>query len=77
VATDGAGNVYVADTLNSTIRKISSAGVVTTVVGVAGQEAFLSGALPGGLFRPLGVAVHGDTLYVTMYHGVVAASPLP
>ncbi len=33
VAVDGAGNVYVADTLNSTIRKISPAATVSTIAG--------------------------------------------
>jgi hypothetical protein len=40
---DGEGNLYVADCVNNTIRKISSAGVVTTIGGLAGHDGSRNG----------------------------------
>jgi len=77
VATDSLGNVYVADTSNHTIRKITPAGVVTTVAGVAGQASFAPGALPGLLRQPVGVAVSGTSLYITLYSGVAVVQNRP
>lgn len=49
VAVDSAGFVYVSDRVNSTVRKISPAGVVTTLAGTAGQSGFDDGV--GGAAR--------------------------
>ena len=57
IAVDSAGNVYVADLLNQVIRKITSAGVVTTIVGVHFAQGVVLGALPASLNRPYGVAL--------------------
>jgi len=77
VATDSAGNVYVADTGNHTIRKIAPSGEVSTVVGVAGQAGFAPGPLPGLLSNPLGVAVSGTSLYILLNNGVAVVRNLP
>src|SRR5207248_3254284 len=66
VAVDGAGNVYVGDTNNFTIRKITPAGVVTTLGGVAGSYGIGDGTGPSARFmNPAGIAVaNSGVLYV-------------
>ncbi len=57
VAVDGAGIVYVADTSNSTIRKVTAAGVVTTLAGSVGECANIDGSGSAAAFcYPFGVA---------------------
>jgi sugar lactone lactonase YvrE len=66
VAIDGSGNVYVADSYNDTIRKITSAGVVTTLAGKAGNQGHADGTGASAQFySPEGVAVDsGGDVYV-------------
>ena len=72
------GRLFVADRDNHSIRQIDIAtGAVTTVLGQAGQSGFRPGAAPGVLNTPVGVAVSGNALYITMQNGVVQAVPLP
>jgi hypothetical protein len=81
VAVDGAGNVYVADWGNDTIRKITPAGAVSTLAGVPGQQqsfgTFMPGPLPGVLFSPVGIALSGTSLYIACSEAVAVLQNLP
>lgn len=62
IATDSSGNVYVADTGNSTIRKITSGGTVSTLAGSAGNPGSADGTGTNALFdEPEGIGVEGGT----------------
>jgi len=63
---DGASNVYVADSLNNTIRKVAPAGVVTTLAGMSGVSGTNDGTGSAAQFnQPAGIAVDGaGNLYV-------------
>jgi len=70
LAVDGAGNIYVADLLNHTIRKIVPAGtnwVVSTLAGLAGTNGFADGTNDQARFdHPSAVAVDkAGHLFVT------------
>jgi sugar lactone lactonase YvrE len=60
IAIDGSGDVFVADTENNTIRKITPAGSVSTYAGTAGVSGSSDGTGPAAQFaRPIGVAADG------------------
>jgi len=56
---DAAGNVYVADYANNLIRKITSAGVVTTLAGSGAQGTVNATGTAASFFNPFGVCVDG------------------
>ncbi len=66
LALDGSGNLFVADTGNSTIRRITPAGVVSTLAGLPGIAGLKDGAGPDAWFnQPLDVCHGADgALYV-------------
>lgn len=75
VASDGAGNLYVADSFSNTIRKVTLAtGAVTTVAGLPGVSGTADGTGSAARFSsPVGLAYDGKgTLYISdEYNGTI------
>ena len=67
VAVDSAGNIFVADQDNRTIRKITSGAVVSTIAGTAGQGGDADGVGGAARFQtPAGIAIDSTgNLYVS------------
>ncbi len=71
VALDGAGNLYIADTGSHRIRKVNSAGVISTVAGngTRGSGGDGGAAVDAQLQLPFGVAADGaGNLYIADFH---------
>jgi sugar lactone lactonase YvrE len=79
VAADSAGNLYVADTANHTIRKVAPDGMVTTLVGLAGTSGSTDDVGSAARFSgPYGIAADSEgNLYVadTGNHAIRKITP--
>jgi sugar lactone lactonase YvrE len=73
LAVDSAGNLYIADSNNAVIRKVTPGGVISTVAGTGGVEGYAGDggqATAAKLMAPLGVAVDSSgNLYIADYYG--------
>lgn len=66
LALDGAGNLYIADSSNHRVRKVSSDGVIHTIAGT-GEFGFSGDngpAVAAQLWRPEGVGAFGTNVYI-------------
>ena len=80
LALDPAGNLYIADTGNHRIRKVTTNGVITTIVGNGnpGMSGDGGAAVSAQLKFPVGVAMDRDrNLYIadTENHGIRKVTP--
>lgn len=66
IAIDSNGNLFILDTANSTIRKLSTSGVVSTIAGSAGNSGAVDGTGSTASFRQLiSITCNSDILYFT------------
>ena len=72
LAVDSSGNLYIADSNNAVVRKVTPQGTISTVAG-SGTEGFSGdggAATKAALMAPLGVAVDSSgNLYIADYYG--------
>ena len=72
LTTDPQGNVYAADGVNNLVRRITPAGMVTTVAGTTRANVLRTGDLPGSLADIRGIVADGKgNLYATSGNAVI------
>ena len=67
MSVDGAGNVYIADDYNSVIRKVNTAGIISTFAGtgVSGHTGDAGPATAAELYKPGGLCIDpGGNMYI-------------
>ncbi len=71
LAADAAGNVYISDTKNARVRKVTPAGTISTVAGngTSGYGGDGGAAASAQLYTPVGLAVDGSgNLYIADFN---------
>ena len=73
LAVDAAGNLYIADSNNSVVRKVTPGGVISTVAGTGGSQGYSgdgAAATSAKMMAPFGVAVDSaGNLYIADFYG--------
>ena len=71
VVPDNSGDIYISDYYNNCIRKVNSAGTISTVAGISGSPGYSgdgSGAVNAKLSEPAGISLdHANNLYIADY----------
>jgi len=69
LATDSAGNLFISDRGNNVIRKVNSAGIITTIAGnhTAGSSGDGGPATACEFQNQVGIALGGGSLYIADY----------
>ncbi len=60
IVSDGAGNLYVSDVIDTRIRKVSASGTITTVAGNGLFGSSANNGLPAEVGEPTGLAMDGN-----------------
>lgn len=75
ITIDGSGNLYVADSGNRMVRRVTAAGVVTTTVGSVSVSGIQLGVLPARLGAIRNVAMSGQQLLVLSDNALLVTIP--
>lgn len=72
IAADAANNLYVAEFSGHCIRKVTPAGVVSTIAGIPSVVGNVNGSgAVSTFYNPMGISVDGNYLYVTEHSNAV------
>ena len=77
IAVDKQGNVYLVDTTQHVIRKVTPDGSVSVLIGQPGQQGMRLGALPGALDRPRGIEIDDSNRMYILTPGALVRVQLP